>query len=80
MNSSGAVSPATRTIASVAPVMRPPRAALQTTPSVTRQRGAPIARPDSRSSLGTRLRMSSVVRAITGSIRNASATEPAKPE
>src|SRR5665648_244766 len=40
VKSSGAVSPATRTIASVAPVMSPPRAALQITPSVAFQRGA----------------------------------------
>ena len=80
MKSSGAVSPATRTVASTAPVMRPLRAARMTTPSVTRQRGTPIASPDSRSSLGTRLRMSSVVRAITGSMMNARAMDPAKPE
>src|SRR5674536_76768 len=65
VKSSGAVSPATRTIASVAPVMSPPRAALQITPSVTFQRGAPIAKPDSRISLGTRLRMSSVAVSYT---------------
>ena len=61
-------------------MIRPARAALTTTPSVAFQRGAPMARADSRSSLGTRLRTSSAVRVMTGSMMNARATEAEKPE
>src|SRR5665811_1992761 len=64
VKSNGAVSPATRTMASVAPVMSPPRAALEGHARRDLQSGAPIASPDSRSSLGTRLRMSSVALAF----------------
>src|SRR5512132_1186182 len=45
---SGAVSPATRAVANVAPVMIPPTAIGRTTLSVVRQRGAPRARLASR--------------------------------
>ena len=51
-----------------------------TTASVMRHRGAPIASADSRSAFGTMHSMSSVVRRITGNMMIASAADPANPE
>src|SRR5581483_6279078 len=76
---SGAVSPATRATASVVPVTIPPIVCGRTTLSVVRQRGTPSARLASRSEFGTSARISIVARETSGSIRQASANEPAKP-
>src|SRR5439155_19380617 len=75
---SGAVSPATRATARVVPVRMPPTVWGSTMLSVVRQRGTPSASEASRSEPGTRARISIVARATSGSIRHASANEPAK--
>ena len=80
VNSSGAVSPDTRAIASSRPVMTPLLAARRVIISATFQRGAPSAAAASRRLPGTRRSMFSVVRTTTGMAMSDSASEPAKPE
>src|SRR5215217_9386359 len=70
---SGAVSPAARAVARVAPVTIPPTACGRTMLRVVRHFAAPSARLASRIELGTRARTSWVARAIIGTIRIASA-------
>ena len=77
VKSSGAVSPATRATASVAPVSTPPIVCGTTIPSVARQRGAPTPSAASRSEFGTSASTSIVERATNGSMITASAKEPA---
>ena len=60
-------------ISSVPPTVETETAARNTTASVMRHRGAPIASADSRSAFGTMHSMSSVVRRITGNMMIASA-------
>src|SRR5215204_1274662 len=74
---SGAVSPAARATASVAPVAIPPTAVGRTTPRTVRQRLAPSAKLASRRWPGTSLSTSCVERATSGSMITASATDPA---
>ncbi len=76
MNSSGAVSPAARAIASSMPVTIPGSAVGSTTLPITRQRGAPSASADSRRAPGTSSSITSAERITTGSISSASASEP----
>jgi len=76
VNSSGAVSPEMRAIASIAPVAIPEAAAGTTTPSVVRHCGAPNASAPSRKLCGTSLIISSVVRATIGTMISANATPP----
>ena len=77
--SSGAVSPAMRATASVAPVRIPPIACGRTIPSVVRQRGDPRPSAASRSEFGTSASTSIVERATSGSMITASARPPAIP-
>ena len=79
VNSSGAVSPAARAIASSEPVIRPGSAVGRTTRRITRQRGAPSASAASRSESGTSTSTTSDERVTTGSISSASATDPFHP-
>jgi hypothetical protein len=79
VNSSGAVSPEARAIASSAPVIRPETAAGSTIRSATFQRGAPSASAASRSESGTSSSTTSDERTTTGSISSASATAPFQP-
>ena len=81
VNSSGAVSPLTRAMASRMPVTTP----ALTARSVTMQRSPSSAARRARTPLragwsGTRCSMSSVVRTTTGMAISASATTPAQPE
>ena len=69
VKSSGAVSPATRAVARVAPVTIPPIVCGSTTLRVVRHLGAPSARLASRSESGTSASTSWVDRATIGSIR-----------
>ena len=80
VNSSGAVSPDTRAMASSRPVMTPLLAARSVIMSDTFQRGAPRAAAASRRLPGTRRSMFSVVRTTTGIAISDSANDPAKPE
>ena len=80
MNSSGAVSPAIRATATMTPVMMPARAAGMTTRRLTIQSGRPSPRPASRSALGTRRTISSVVRSTIGIRIRPSAKPPASAE
>ena len=73
----GAVSPAARAMASRAPLMMPEIAAGRTTDTVVFHLRAPRARLAWRSSSGTSLSISSLLRITTGSIRQASASAPA---
>jgi hypothetical protein len=75
----GAVSPAARAIASSAPLTMPEIAAGSTTVRMVRHFRAPSARLAWRSSSGTRRSISSLDRITTGSIRQASASAPARP-
>ena len=70
----GAVSPATRAIASIVPVTIPPSDAGTTTLTTVFQRRAPSAALASRSELGTSVSTSCVERAISGISMIASAT------
>ena len=78
VNSSGAVSPAARATASITPVRMPASPVRRTTDRTVRQAGTPRASDASRRSFGTSRMISSVVRMMTGIIRKASATLPAK--
>ena len=80
MKSNGAVSPVTRATASSTPVTSPPRAARNSTESVTFQRGEPTASAASRSALGTSSNISSVVRETMGIMIMARANTAAQPE
>ena len=80
VNSSGAVSPATRANARMTPVMMPGSAAGSITVNVARPRVAPSASAPSRSVDGTSRSSSSVVRAMIGIIITPSATLPASIE
>src|SRR5205823_9716342 len=77
VNNNGAVSPAARATASIAPLTMPGRADGSTIPSVVRHVRAPIAALASRRLFGTSRSISSVVRTTMGSIRQASASAPA---
>ena len=77
VNRSGAVSPAARATASMTPVRMPGRPVRMTTDRTVRQIGTPSASDASRSAPGTSLRISSVVRMMTGIMITASATPPA---
>ena len=77
---SGAVSPATRAMASTTPVMMPLMLAGSTTRRIVRASVAPSASEASRSSLGTKRRTSSDVVATMGIMMMPSATPPASPE
>ena len=76
VNSSGAVSPAARAIASRMPVSRPGSAVGSTILKITFQRGAPSASADSRSEPGTSSSTTSAARVTTGSISSDSAKAP----
>ena len=80
VNSSGAVSPATRAMASNIPVRMPARAARQQTKVIIFHFGAPSAITASRNVSGTRRSISSVVRTTIGMTMMASARDPAQPE
>src|SRR5215471_3827035 len=77
VNSSGAVSPATRASASTTPVMIPGNAAGTITVNTARARVAPSASAPSRSASGTRSSSSSVVLVMIGIIMTPSAKPPA---
>ena len=79
-SSSGAVSPDDPGHPSMMPVTMPGSAVGTTTLRIVRQRGTPSASEDSRSSFGTSLSISSVLRTTTGIIRIASASAAGKPE
>ena len=76
VNKSGAVSPAARAIARSTPVTRPGKAVGSTILNITRQRGAPRAKADSRKAPGTSRRTTSAERVTTGSIKSANAKAP----
>ena len=80
VKSSGAVSPAIRATPTRQPVTMPASAVRATIRSDVRQRGYPSASAASRSECGTRRTISSVVRAIIGTMSTASATLPASAE
>ena len=77
---SGAVSPAARAIARIAPVRIPPSAVGRITVRIERHRSIPSASVASRSDPGIVSRTSCEVRAINGNITIASASEAAKPD
>src|SRR5574340_1105819 len=80
VNSSGAVSPVIRAMASRTPVTTPDLTARSVTLSDTCQRGAPTAKAASRKLVGTSFSMFSVVRTTTGIAIKASDSDPAQPE
>src|SRR6188768_1280296 len=80
VNKSGAVSPATRAIASITPVAIPGAAVRSITRKVARHLGTPSPSAASRSDSGTNLSSSSVVRVTVGNISTASAIPPANAE
>ena len=77
--SSGAVSPMTREIESMMPVVMPAMDVGSTTFTTVSHFGTPRARDASRSSFGTSLSISSLERTTTGIISTARATDPMKP-
>ena len=79
ITSSGAVSPITRAVASMTPVMMPPIEVGTTTLMIVRHFGTPRAYDASRRSSGTSRSISSVERTTIGIISSDSATEPPKP-
>ena len=79
MMSRGAVSPMTRAMASVTPVVMPAIDVGMTILRIVSHFGTPSAYEASRSSLGTILSISSLERTTTGIISSDSATEPPKP-
>ena len=79
MISSGAVSPMTRAIASVMPVMMPASAVGRTTFTIVFHFGTPRAYDASRRSVGTSLSISSAERTTIGIISSESATPPPRP-
>ena len=80
VNSSGAVSPEMRAIASSTPVTMPARAARQVTARMTELCGAPSAAAASRRPFGTSSSMFSVVRTTTGITITVSDAAPAQAE
>ena len=79
VSSSGAVSPMTREIESMTPVVMPAMEVGRTTFAMVRHFGTPSAYDASRSSFGTSRSISSVERTTTGIISTASAIEPMMP-
>ncbi|KZX20846.1 hypothetical protein ACH61_02050 [Rathayibacter tanaceti] len=77
--SSGAVSPMTRAIARVMPVVMPAMEVGRTILTTVSHFGTPSAYEASRSSFGTSFSISSEERTTTGIISTARAMEPAKP-
>ena len=80
VNSSGAVSPATRATPSTAPVISPPIAVGSTMRVTIRQRRRPSASPASFSDPGTSASTSCAERATIGNSTIASASAPAQPD
>ena len=78
--SSGAVSPMTREIESMMPVVIPASDVGSTIRTIVSHLGTPSAYEASRSSFGTSLSISSLERTTTGIIRIDRATDPAKPD
>ncbi|MNC51959.1 hypothetical protein D3C75_1012770 [compost metagenome] len=80
VNSSGAVSPAIRAIASNTPVIIPETEAFSVMAEIIFHFGVPNAYAASRRLSGTSFSMFSVVRITIGTCNNASAITPAQPE
>ena len=80
VTSSGAVSPMTRAIESMTPVVMPARQVGSTTLRIVSHFGTPRAYEASRSSIGTIFRTSSVERTTIGIISTDRATEPTRPK